>query len=62
MVSEDVASLFTSIPVNETIDIIINRIFSNKTKVENLNMNQFKELLELSDLNFYFIISGEFYL
>ena len=37
-------------------------MFYKKTKVENLNRSQFKELLELSFLNSYFIFDCEFYL
>ena len=62
MVSYDVASLFTNIPVHETIEIIINKMFDNNAKVENMNKDQFKELLELSVLNSYFIFDGDFYL
>ena len=62
MVSFDVESLFTSIPVNQTIDIIIELLFSTpQTKIEDLNAEQFKRLLLVVTNNTYFIFNGKLY-
>ena len=62
MVSYDVESLFTNIPVHQTIDIITNTMFTNASNVQGLNRDQFKQLLELAVLNTYFIFNDKFYL
>ena len=43
LVSYDVTSLFTNIPLQETIDIAINLIFNHNTNV-NIIRNEFKKL------------------
>ena len=53
MASFDVASLFTNIPVDETIDIISNHLFANPS--------QFTRLLSLSVKNCHFIFHGRIY-
>ena len=45
MCSFDVASLFTSIPVNETIEICIDLLYKDSELVNNLTRAQFKKLL-----------------
>ena len=45
MASLDVDSLFTNIPLDETINIIIEKLFSENGTVHNLNKDQFKCLL-----------------
>ena len=45
MASLDVDSLFTNIPLDETINIIIKKLFSENGTVHNLNKDQFKCLL-----------------
>ena len=48
MASLDVKSLFTNVPVNFTISLILNNIFNNRVKDFNgLNRQQMKKLLTL---------------
>ena len=47
MASLDITSLFTNIPIDETIDIIIKLLFENKDKkFMSFDKKQFKKLLE----------------
>ena len=45
MASFDVTSLFTNIPVDETIEIITNRLFSNCCRFHGLTRSDFIKLL-----------------
>ena len=45
MASLDVDSLFTNIPLDETINIIIEKSFSENETINNLNKDQYKCLL-----------------
>ena len=48
MASLDIDSLFTNIPLEETIDICTNMLLENMEKVEGLSKIEFKELLSLA--------------
>ena len=61
MASFDVTSLFTNIPVNETIDIICNSLFSNCQFFNGLDRSEFQKLLSLSVMNCHFIFNGRLY-
>ena len=61
MGSQDVASLFTIIPHEETIDICANTIFENIERVEGLTKIEFKELLSLATKESYFIFTEKVY-
>ena len=61
MCSFDVQSLFTQIPLAETINIIIDLVFENNQYFHSFNKKQFKELLELATLNSYFIFNDKLY-
>ena len=61
MASFDVASLFTNIPVDETIDIISNHLFANSMYFEGFDCSQFTKLLSLSVKNSHFISNGHIY-
>ena len=55
MGSVDVDSLFTNIPLQETIDIYANTLFENTERIEGLSKLQFKELISLATrILFYF--------
>jgi hypothetical protein len=45
MASFDVTSLFTNIPLDETIEIIADRLFSNAIRFHDLTRSEFKQLL-----------------
>jgi hypothetical protein len=62
LVSYDVESLFTNIPVTETINIIINEIYSDKDFFHGLNKNQFSDLLKTAVNNSYFLFNNQLYL
>jgi hypothetical protein len=61
-VSFDVESLFTNIPVNETIDIILKRAFSGRTtRFNGLKRKTLKELLLICVTHSHFVFNGAFY-
>ena len=61
MGSLDVDSLFTNIPLNETIDICINQLFENTDTVEGFKKSELKQLLCLATKESYFIFNGLLY-
>jgi hypothetical protein len=61
MASFDVESLFTNIPLDETISIITNNLFSKCSTVSGLNKQQFQSLLELSVKNTQFVFNGSLF-
>ncbi len=61
MASFDVTSLFTNIPVDETIEIIANHIFASCMYFEGFDRSQFIKLLSLSVKNCHFIFNGRIY-
>ena len=61
MASFDVASLFTNISVDETIDIISNHLFANSMYFEGFNRSQFTRLSSLLVKNCHFIFNGRIY-
>lgn len=63
MASLDVESLFTNVPVEETIQIILDKIFTNPDTVyHNFNITDFRKLLELAVLDTAFIFNGKAYI
>ena len=61
MASLDVNSLFTNIPLDETINICTESIFNEIDTVEGLNKSEFKELLSLATKVSYFIFNELLY-
>ena len=57
----DVDSLFTNIPLDETIDICINQLFENTDTVEGFTKSELKQLLCLATKESYFIFKGLLY-
>ena len=45
MASSDVESLFTNIPLQETIDVWVENLFKDRSHVDNLSKDSFRELL-----------------
>ena len=56
MTSFDIESPFTNIPLEETINICVDKLFENNTKVNNLTKESFRPLLELTTLDSFFIL------
>ena len=61
MASFDVTSLFTNIPVDETIEIISNQIFANCVIFEGLDRSQFIKLLSPGVKNWHFTFNNRTY-
>ena len=61
MVSFDVESLFTNIPLDETIKIYADRVFQRKKKVKGLLKRHFIKLLTHATKSSCFIFNGSYY-
>ena len=61
MVSFDVESLFTNIPLDETIKICADRVFQNKKKVKGLLKRHFVRLLTFATKSSFFLFNGTYY-
>ena len=60
LVSLDVSSLFTSLPSDFTIDVILQQIYRETEIVTNITPNELKELLLLSTKNVHFSLMDNF--
>ena len=61
LVSFDVESLFTNIPLTETINIILEKAFAHSNNFHGLDRRSFKELLEIAVFDSYFIFNNTLY-
>ena len=61
LASFDIKSLFTNIPLSETIDICTNELFANSDYVHNFSKVQFKKLLNLACKDCYFLFDETLY-
>ena len=61
MRSLDVDSLFTNIPLKETINICTNLLYKNVDVVECINKSEFENLLSLATQESYFMFSDILY-
>ena len=65
LVSYDVTALFTNVPLDETIKILVNKAFTgdwfNKTYGLNLQQDQLARLLEIATTNQLFQFNGQLY-
>jgi hypothetical protein len=62
LASFDVESLFTNVPLNETIEIILNDIYTTKNdRFHGLSRRQLKRLLEIATQKSHFLFDGEYY-
>ena len=59
--SFDVSSLFTCIPLDETINIALDYVFGSQSTVHGLSRTQFKKLLEMATKENNFIFDGKCY-
>ena len=60
MVSYDVTSLFTNIPLNETINLATDLIFENNPEIK-ISKNDLKELFRFATSESHFLFDGNFY-
>ena len=60
LISYDICSLFTSIPLKETIDIAVNLLFDHNPGL-NINKAELKKLFEFATSGTYFLFQGIFY-
>ena len=61
MGSLDVDALFTSIPLDETIDIAIEELFKSSNTVKGLTQKDVRDLLNLATKESLFVFDGEYY-
>ena len=61
MASFYVTSLFTNIPLDETIEIIAQQLFHNSKIFHGFSRAEFIKLLNLAVKNCHFIFNGKFY-
>jgi len=62
MCSFDIVSLYTNIPVSETIDIILDQLYANElSNYKGYSKKQFRKLLELALTDSYFRFDGKIY-
>ena len=59
-VSYDVCSLFTSIPLSETIEIAVELIFQNKPNLK-ISKNELQQLFKFATSGTHFLFKGNFY-
>ena len=57
----DVDSLFTNIPLQETLEVCTNEVFKESETVEGLSKTEFKELLSLATKDSHFIFGETLY-
>ena len=62
MGSLDIGSLFTNIPLDETIDICINQLFENNDTIDVFKKSEPKQLLGLATKEPYFIFNSLLYI
>jgi len=61
MVSLDVVSLFTSVPLDDTINIILDKVYKDKLIKTKLSRYELKTLLELCTKEMHFSFNGKHY-
>ena len=61
MASFDVVSLFTNIPLIETVEICLDKLFSNSDKVHNLTREDLKKLIIFAAQENHFIFNNKIY-
>ena len=61
LLSFDVISLFTNVPLDVTIDIVFKRIYDNKEIIIRINKREMKELIKLCTKDVHFNFNGTTY-
>ena len=57
----DIESLFTNIPLQETIDLCVENLFQDRTHVDNLSKDSFRELLTRTMSESLILFDQQFY-
>ena len=61
MASFDVTSLFTCVPLEEVINICLDKLFANTNTVNNLNRTQLYKMLSFTLNQYHFLFDGKVY-
>ena len=61
MASLDVDSLFTNVPLDETIEIVINKVYGRKRKIDDIRKCDFREMLKIATKGSIFYFNGDYY-
>ena len=62
LVSFDVKSLFTNVPLDETIEVILSRIYEKKKQIStDIRKSDMKKLLNLCTKSVHFTFEGKIY-
>ena len=61
MANFDIKSLFTNIPLTETLNLCVENLYRNQTHVGNLTKNSFYSLLRINIFESFFIFDGNVY-
>lgn len=61
MVSFDIASLYTNIPLDETITIILNHLYNDQKPLPSIPKDDMKTLLEFATKSSHFLFDGKIY-
>ena len=61
MASFDVASLFTNIPLQETIDMCVRKLFENKYYIDGLSKDSFCEMLTVTMTEMLILFDNKYY-
>ena len=59
MASLDVDSLFTNIPLDETIDLCVDDLYQSSNLIQGLSKDEFKDLLSMATKQSWFIFNDE---
>ena len=62
MISFDVVSLFTSVPLDFTIDLILKKVYDERLITTKLEREELKKLLELCTKEMHFQFNGKLYI
>ena len=61
MCSLDVDSLFTNVPLDETLDICVEKLRENNTKIESLSTTQIRDMLDITTKTSTILFNKNYY-
>ena len=61
MASLDVDSLFTSIPLEDTIDVCVDNLYNGKGSFHNIPDNDFRNLFNIASKKSFFTFNNKYY-